>query len=357
MDFRIAVTPPRYDDIGVVLRQMEYKLYDIPLETLGDLKILSTYKVVFVNCTTKDSFVPKYGPAVRDYVTGGGLLYVSDLSSRLLEIGFSELVRFAGGGQAGAVDADIVDPGLQAQFGKHLHLRFDLGGWDAPSSQGKEVRTILKAGNQPLLIAFRYGKGQVIYTSFHNHAQTSDQEKQLLRYLVLKPLMADVSMEMADREDWAGGKDLVESLGTVMVGETGAWHAYKAPGGQPLKVMLNWKGQARLELQVEGPGFAEQQVGDQPPLAVGSSVAAAGEWRYRVRCLSATTKNFPYVLLAGTPAKVEAAAQPIVPGELQRRLAAMSTLPPADPEVLAQIKIDNDLPTSLGDVDIRFLNE
>ena len=42
--------------------------------------------------------------------------------------------------------------------------------------------------NSPLLVSFSYGKGEVIYTSFHNHAQADEKQEILLNYLVLKSL-------------------------------------------------------------------------------------------------------------------------------------------------------------------------
>ncbi len=40
----------------------------------------------------------------------------------------------------------------------------------------------------PILISLNWGKGLIVYTSFHNHAQTDDKQKLLLTYLVLKML-------------------------------------------------------------------------------------------------------------------------------------------------------------------------
>ena len=38
------------------------------------------------------------------------------------------------------------------------------------------------------MISFKYGKGVVFYTSFHNHTQASEKEKMLLQLLLLKQI-------------------------------------------------------------------------------------------------------------------------------------------------------------------------
>ena len=61
----------------------------------------------------------------------------------------------------------------------------------------------------PLLVKFRQGKGTVIFTSFHNEAQNSQQELQLLRYLVFSAVTAkEEALHAAD-----------DALGRVLAGQ------------------------------------------------------------------------------------------------------------------------------------------
>jgi hypothetical protein len=50
---------------------------------------------------------------------------------------------------------------------------------------------------RPLMIGAEVGKGALFYTSFHNRAQASEQEKVLLQLLVLKQIGASAHTTLA----------------------------------------------------------------------------------------------------------------------------------------------------------------
>jgi hypothetical protein len=50
---------------------------------------------------------------------------------------------------------------------------------------------------RPLMVEVEYGDGVVFYTSFHNHAQVSEQERILLQLLVLKQISASSNTTVA----------------------------------------------------------------------------------------------------------------------------------------------------------------
>ena len=103
------------------------------------------------------------------------------------------------------VDAQIVDPELQAIVGRSTTIHFDMDDWSILQSSSGETLVEAAPGSsyqgRPLMVGVEVGRGAVFYTSFHNSAQASDQEKVLLQLLVLKQIGAksNTTLEQASR--------------------------------------------------------------------------------------------------------------------------------------------------------------
>src|SRR5207249_1375051 len=124
-------------------------------------------------------------------------LYASDWRYDDLASAFDEMVAadLKGDGVDGFVIADVLDPGLQdalamkknssnpLENGKQLQLKFDLDQWKTAAFGGPRVNTLVRGKYKkmmfpkdrqgvlteaPLLVKFTFGKGTVIFTSFHN---------------------------------------------------------------------------------------------------------------------------------------------------------------------------------------------
>lgn len=165
----------RWDDIGQVLQGMgiEYE----PFENNFDASIL------FANCGTPDSIDVT---AVRAWVQDGGCLYASDLQASTVLSAFPEVFRSVGGINPGDMVADVADPEVAAVLGASVKLHFDTSGRVLTGLGGY---TILRgAGDLPVMIEVPVGEGAVFFTSFHNHAQASEEERRLLEMLVLKQI-------------------------------------------------------------------------------------------------------------------------------------------------------------------------
>ena len=73
-------------------------------------------------------------------------------------------------------------------------MRFDMTRWSV--LQGCQGETLVEAAQgtahagRPLMVEVEFGDGAVFYTSFHNRAQVTEQEKVLLQLLVLKQISA-----------------------------------------------------------------------------------------------------------------------------------------------------------------------
>ncbi len=188
---RLTVTSPCFDDIGNVLSSMNVTFGGYQEQGL-DCDIL------FLNCGTGDNMVPN---ELRDFVQRGGCLYASDLASSHLTSAFSGLFHFAGDiGEVGHVEAEVVDPELQEAIGTSIRVHFDMGAWSVLARAPDDGKTLLrsKATGAPLMVMVPYGEGTIFYTCFHNHAQASEAEQELLQRLVMKQMsvVAGVPVEM-----------------------------------------------------------------------------------------------------------------------------------------------------------------
>ena len=308
MALKIAVSPAGYDNIGEVLKSMDFAYELLNEELLTKSGSLSGYDVILLNCSqTCENWAKPAAAALRDYVAGGGALYCSDYAADYVAAAFPSLVTFGGKkGSEGKLMARVVDVGLQAALGQTLPLHFDMGGWVTIVAAAQPAESYLEGPDgQPLLVSFKHGKGEVVYTCFHNRAQAGEQIDKLMRFLVLKPLLARAK---ASIEQFVVGKALgtVENVGVVSPGKTSQDFSFDAKGDEDLRFLLNWVGQAELSLTVLQPdGRPEREArAVAPPLEVEVPRAAVGRWRYRVQGVNVPERNFPFVLLVGPATQV-----------------------------------------------------
>ena len=180
---KIYVTSPRWDNIGEVLSSMGVMFE--PFRGAYDCDLL------FVNCGTKDRLD---SASLQRFVDAGGCVYASDLTSSLIAEAFPGMFRFRGSGRPGLIAANVVDHELRDVVGGSITMRFDMTKWSV--LEGCQGETLVEAAQgtayagRPLMVEVEFGDGAVLYTSFHNRAQVSEQEKVLLQLLVLKQISA-----------------------------------------------------------------------------------------------------------------------------------------------------------------------
>jgi len=214
---------------------------ELSIENIEAWQNLSQFDCVFINCSgsIRKQFIRRYlAPYVQAYVQNGGVVYGSDFAALLLEEAFPQQIRFTreaptdpeslGGGEAETIIAEVVDTSLRdfLQVGQ-VSLHFDKGGWYGVKQLTPYGRVFLQSslwwvrglgaggegvheGGQiilplqiepivvPLLVAFPFGQGFVIYTSFHNKAQPSEIERRLIEFLALRPLTMRLSRMVAE---------------------------------------------------------------------------------------------------------------------------------------------------------------
>ncbi len=223
----IAVLAGSWDDMGGLLDQLglDYDLYNDAgdagadgqlVELLSTPERLANYDIVFANCGGTVGWLPQDEPQVmqniKDFVLNGGSLYMSDYAWVLGEWSFPDKVEWQDDDDPSSmgdsdspqvipsgtkVNATIVDGALAGYLGKNtIAIEFDQGPQIAAVSVANgafahvtgniNVPLELSLQNAPLALSYvpASGAGRVIYTNFHNDAQTTADMLTILNYFV-----------------------------------------------------------------------------------------------------------------------------------------------------------------------------
>ncbi|MFT7581181.1 MAG: hypothetical protein ACI9MR_002855 [Myxococcota bacterium] len=226
----IAVLDGNYDDLEGLLDDLglTYDLYNElgdngargkTIDLLASPSAMAQYSIIFANCGGFNGGIPQDHASVmgnvRSWVLAGGNLYMSDYAWVLGEWSFPDAIEFQGSDDPDdmykdgspqliptdtVAQATVVDGALAGYLGSNtLQVTFDQGPQIAPESTGvgtfaHVVGTFpvapfndeLTGVNIPLVMSYRPGDtaGRVIYTNFHNDAQTSADMLVILNYLV-----------------------------------------------------------------------------------------------------------------------------------------------------------------------------
>ncbi|MCO4745367.1 MAG: hypothetical protein KC912_11310 [Proteobacteria bacterium] len=201
-DANIAVVYGRYDDVGALISSLGIPASTFPTvgALLDDATVLEAYDVVFLNCGSDIStgsgteYSATQLANARAWVQAGGTLYASDWEWAGFEgihpdgLTFSDNPR---SGDAGYVTASVLDRDIQTLLGSATAtLAFDLSQWAVASSAG--TAEVLIEGRppgsdhiRPLAVVDHPGSGRVIFTSFHNEAQATDDMQMILYEMIL----------------------------------------------------------------------------------------------------------------------------------------------------------------------------
>ena len=275
--FRLAVTPPEFDDVGRLLDTLGagYRHTDIEMDDLLAAKRLSPFDVVFLTCggvprwwlgrfvregerdsggvyRARPAVVRQLEASLRDYVGRGGTLYASDWQFELVAMAFPEYIDKSkiDRGDVQVVDAEVVDASLRKRIGPRIALRFDQPSWRPAAFDESKATTYLRgayktlSGGQtvaPLLVRFPFRDGHVIFTSFHNEKQNSDTELELLRCLVFATVTAQLDAKVEQTMIRGGfspvDRNLLERLAARTVGRSDL----RLPEGGPAAIRAGFR--------------------------------------------------------------------------------------------------------------------
>ena len=190
---RAGVIHGSYDDVEGMLDRVgiPYTVYDAE-----DLREDDPYqhRMLFIACgaaTYPDDDEIK--TRLKDFVSQGGSLYVSDLAISYVDQAFPGAVNFdySSRGSSGTRKAYILDPALKAAAKGQtaIDITYDMGGWqrlekDQPQSTLTPLRDV--ENDEPLVVVFNVGGGVVQYTTFHEEPQMSEGQELALTYLVTR---------------------------------------------------------------------------------------------------------------------------------------------------------------------------
>jgi hypothetical protein len=338
---RLAVTPPRYDDMGKLLDSLGsgYHYTQIKMEDLLDAEQLQKFDVVFLTGgESPDEWVGRQtGPAEREaagvfrvrpeivarlrkglrrYVGGGGTLYVSDWQFLVMAIAFPEYIDRAKSlrslrGAVQTVQAEVIDPGLQKRLGQSIiDLKFDKTVWQPGAFDDSKVTALIRSQYQtvsgeartaPLLAQFPFKDGNVIFTSFHNEKQNSQTELELLRYLVFTAVNAQLDAAVRRTMIHGGFSPVERNLLSASGTEQSLRGTYDCRGGKSLQFVLGFEDRgARLRLTVTPPeGAATQTQEGASTFTIEVPHAPEGKWRYTVTPVEVPYPNFPFSVTVG----------------------------------------------------------
>jgi hypothetical protein len=299
-----------------ILDSMGWEFTEIDYKDLRNLDLLSQYNAVFINCARAfadvdddeanaqtdpiEWSVAQASVALEQYVRNGGTLYASDWAYTFINRGMPGYLTFpeqAKIGSEGVVQVDVKDPGLAAVLGgSTVPINFDLGAWVPIQGVSDKVKVYLTLNDWQLAASFPYGQGKVIYTAFHNQKQTTDQEKQLLEYLVLLTTTEGMSADLQTSMAAAGHQAQQELLGTIRAGGTSERYTLPNRSASHLAVGLDWQaGTMRLTVfKPDGSVYAEQE--GPPPLIVDIPDAKAGNWSFEVQALDVPPGTLAYTI-------------------------------------------------------------
>lgn len=192
-EIRIGVSRIGYDDVGAILTEIGLPWSKIQDEDFAKYKILKNYDVVFINCLAGGDS-KKNKNALRKFVEKGGVLYASDCAKYHLEEAFPEYIDFTYNAKfKGDISCTVMNSDFESLLSKNkMNIHFNSVLYYASDIKGDSKEIYLRgdyAGRkEPVTVGFEHGEGHVIFTAFHNYGSATLEEKEFLKFLVLKPI-------------------------------------------------------------------------------------------------------------------------------------------------------------------------
>lgn len=328
---RFLVTPRGFDDIGAVLSEMgdAFACVEIDWDMLEKPGSLDGCEVLFINCACESLvYAERIAPSIQEFVKNGGSLYCSDWAGAVLKAAFPNVFDFGQSGTKCELECSVVDEGLRELIGQTIGIHFDLSSWWRITKARGDFRCFVVGPNKmPVVAGFVYGRGNVIYTSFHNEAQLSEKEKKLLRYLVLRPILAKVAGSAAQFAKDALCTPGREILATIDRSQPSVPYVYNASGSERLLYVLSWLGTGQLRMVVTDPsGKIRHDSRVVSPIQF-EALGTPGKWTCVIEASSIPHDNFPYVLTMATRKQAAGQSVPAVPVRSQAPKPQSSVAP------------------------------
>jgi hypothetical protein len=139
-----------------------------------------------------------------------------------------------------------------------------------------------------------------VFTSFHNEAQNTETELELLRYLVFTTVTAREDARVKRTMLRGGLSPQERSLLSASSGGEPVTETYETKARGRLQFVLAFEPQgAELELAVVGPDGKEHEKTGTRTFSIDIRDAPPGQWQYTITPLEVPYKNFPFTLTIG----------------------------------------------------------
>lgn len=324
---RLAVTESQkdknekiWDDMGKLLSSLGkgYPFTQFHARQLLDAKKFAEFDVLFLTCAPGGAdpifdgnplrVEPAFAENLRNFVAQGGTLYASDWRYDAIEAAFPDVasVRLKDEGRAQEVTADVVDAGLADLTGKTVPLKFDLDRWKTAAFAGDRVKVLIEGkydrqrggiSKAPLLVRFQFGKGTVIFTSFHNERQNSAIEQLLLKYLVFSAVTAQIDNQVNQTLIQGGFAPQKQNLLSATKDNPQVTYKYRSTKAGKIRFVLGFEDRgAKLRLSVTSPTGQKKEGVGTSSFWIEETSAGPGDWQYTITAIERPYDEFPFTV-------------------------------------------------------------
>lgn len=194
----MAYVPDAWDSIEEIVAGLGNEITEISRSDLADPAVTSQYGVIFINCGPGTGSLPSDAAVenLRAYVQNGGVLYASDWAGAFVETLYPDDIALTQSGEAQDVTATVVeeDVSLFVDGRSEIEIAYEVSGW-VRVTELSDNATVLVNGvindeenaPEPLAVLLERGEGRVVYTTFHNEADVSEDQLAVLRYFIYLP--------------------------------------------------------------------------------------------------------------------------------------------------------------------------
>jgi hypothetical protein len=185
-----------FDSIEEIVADLGYNVDQLTVAQLGESAVTDQYSIIFLNCGM-DWPTAAAVANLRSFMEAGGLVYASDWSIEWAEeLLPTDFLASDGNNDQGTYPASVVDSDVALWLGGQtsIQLTFNLGGWERVTSRSTRSQLLIQGtqgtlANQPLAVMVmpaEWNDGGLVYTSFHNAAQVTDEQERILEYFVFR---------------------------------------------------------------------------------------------------------------------------------------------------------------------------